>query len=529
MIRRVSAAFASLILVVIALAMFAAPAHAADNVIDSITIDVTVHKDGSATVTDERQYTFNDATEHYIPFAALGESEITDVSVSQDGTPMEESTPWDVDRSLEEKAGQFGIVDTDDGLEIAWGIGSEGAHTSEVSYIVTNFVRTLTDGQQAIYWQFLHEGMTDTNNVEITVRNDAGFDFTADNTHLQGYGFEGEAQIRPGALKMSTDTYHSDSRAVMLAIMPPNTFDTSASWPWNAEEIKAQADEGTQPTPPGVIAAIIAGALAIVGAILALLRSYLSKRPAKATGFAPSSRKIEHTTSMPDGEVLALSGLYHHTDEQKFVAYLLKWILGRNLIEQEYEVGVVLKRPKPGLRIAQPPAFENDCERQLWDLITAAAGEDDLIEQSEIKDFFAKKRTEFTSWSENVRDYSTDYLATHGYTIKVRKTGLFPRDEYELTELGRATVDQMDGFKKYLRDGWHPDAAPQPEKHLMWAGFLGALKETQRRLGDNYAFYPAVYAANSMTTQAAQGFAPASTSAGGGAGAAGAASGGGAR
>lgn len=529
MIIRVSSAFASFVLIAIALLMFATPARAASNVIDTVTIDVTVHKDGSATVTDIRQYTFEDATEHYIPFASLGESEIRDVSVRQDGTDLIESTPWDVDRSLEEKAGQFGIAETDDGLEIAWGIGSEGAHTSEVNYTITNFVRELNDGQQAIYWQFLHTGMTDTGKVDITVRNDAGFDFTADNTHLHGYGFEGETQIRPGALKMSTDTYDSGSRAVMLAIMPPNTFDTSASWPWNAEEIKAQADQGTQPTPPGVIAAIIAGALAIVGAILALLRSYLSKRPAKATGFAPSSRKIEHTTSMPDGEVLALSGLYHHEDEQKFVAYLLKWILGRNLIEQEYEAGVVLRRLKPGLRIAQPPAFENDCERQLWDLITAAAGEDDLIEQSEIKDFFAKKRTEFTTWSKNVRDYSTDYLATHGYTLKVRKTGLFPRDEYELTELGRATVDQMDGFRKYLRDGWHPDAAPQPEMHLMWAGFLGALQETQKRLGESHRYYPAVYAASSMTTQAAQGFAPASTSSGGGAGAAGAASGGGAR
>lgn len=531
MTKRVPAVFATFALMLCALIMFASPAHAADNVIDSIAIEVVVHEDGSASVTDTRQYTFTDATEHYIPFASLGESEIRDVSVVQDGAALTESTPWDVDRSLEEKAGQFGIVNTSDGMEIAWGIGNEGAHTAEVSYLITNFVRQLTDGNQAIYWQFLHDGMTETHNISLNVRNDAGFEFTETNTHLHGYGFEGNADIRPDALHMDTDSFTNNSRMVMLAILPPNTFNTAASWPWNAEEIKAQADKGADGSAPspGVVAGMVTGILAIIAAITAATRAHLKKRPAKANGFAPSSRKVEHTTAMPDGEILAMSGLYRHTDDNKFAAYLLKWILGRNLIEEHYEHGTIFKQQKPGLHIAQAPQFENDLERELWEMITAAAGDDNFIEQSEIKSHFAKQRTQFNEWSEKVRDFSTDYLEIHGLTTKVRKTGLFPRDEFELTDRGRAMVDQMDGFKKYLRDGWYPEAAPQPKKHLMWAGFLGALQETQKRLGEASSFYPAMYAAHSMTTQAAAGFAPASTSSGGGAGAAGAASGGGAR
>src|SRR5699024_11987111 len=57
----------------------------------------------------------------------------------------------DIDASFEEKAYKYGVLDVDNGYELAWGISEYGPQEYNLSYSLSNMVRELEDGQ-ALFW-----------------------------------------------------------------------------------------------------------------------------------------------------------------------------------------------------------------------------------------------------------------------------------------------------------------------------------------------------------------------------------------
>lgn len=538
-----------------ATAIWANPAHAQANTIQSIDIDVLLQPDGSAKVTENRKFTANEGTEHYLPFENLGESEITDFYVTENGQRLQEQTPWNVNGTIEEKAGKYGVNRIGGGVELCFGIGQLGSREFTIYYRITNFVRMLEDGNQAIYWQFLHAGMDKTEHVRINVRSPEGFEFVYPDTKLWGFGFDGQTEIRPQALHMSTTTFTRSSRAVMLAILPPNTVNTSASYPYDSTGIEAKAKEGSvwEDRSDGgsgtsiQYATIIALMIAFVFSlfmpfiIFFLLVRYLRNRTPAAYGFRPTSRDIEHTTQMPPYDPFALAALYRHSPDNMVKACVIKWILEGAFVQEDYERNFVFwSVDEKGLRVAGTPRFFSDAERRLFDHFRTAAGHDGLLEQSEITKHFKNNQREFTDWCEEVRIASQHFLKRQGLIREIEKGVIFRRRAYEPTDQGQALIDQMEGFRNYLRDGWYPEAAPNPEMHMMWAAFLDALDRAKDRLGPAFIYASQVDSVNRISNSARSGYTPSgsssgssggggSSSFGGGGGASGASSGGGTR
>jgi hypothetical protein len=109
-------------------------------------IRVVLQHDGSARITQIWDATVVDGTEMYIPISNLGEMTVSDLAVSENGQAyINEGRDWDVDRSLDGKAGRCGIIDKHNGVELCWGKTSYGPHVWTVEYTVTGLVQSFTD------------------------------------------------------------------------------------------------------------------------------------------------------------------------------------------------------------------------------------------------------------------------------------------------------------------------------------------------------------------------------------------------
>ena len=122
---------------------------AEENNIQSIQIEVILHEDGSATIQETRKMETYEHTELYIVLENLQGTDLMDFEVA--GFTEEEN--WAIDASFEEKAGKYGVIDTDAGYELAWGITEYGTPEYTVTYTLSNMVRELEDGQ-ALFWNF---------------------------------------------------------------------------------------------------------------------------------------------------------------------------------------------------------------------------------------------------------------------------------------------------------------------------------------------------------------------------------------
>ena len=110
-----------LIIALVLVLMMGTPYLAEANEINSIETTVHINKDGSVDVTEVRQQHMDEGTEVYIVFDEdnMQGAKVTNFSVEG----MKKVNPWPEDGSLEEKRGKYGIIETNDGLELVWGIG----------------------------------------------------------------------------------------------------------------------------------------------------------------------------------------------------------------------------------------------------------------------------------------------------------------------------------------------------------------------------------------------------------------------
>ena len=139
--------FKILFFALLAYALFTLGKTVSANSINRISMDIFVDSNGNANVTETWNCYSNQSTEIYHPYYNLGNSEITNLSVSMDSTQFETLSSWDTSTSFDEKAYKAGINRVSNGVELCWGISEYGTNIYRVNYTVTNFVSNLTDSQ----------------------------------------------------------------------------------------------------------------------------------------------------------------------------------------------------------------------------------------------------------------------------------------------------------------------------------------------------------------------------------------------
>lgn len=192
--KKVFKIFLVIILTVFALSLFPLSINASSPAIYSLDISVKLKNNGSADITEVWDVNVTSGTEWYLVVGNLGDSDISDFSVSENGKTFRNIGKWDIDRSIEQKKEQCGMVDTGDGYELCWGVGSYGKHTFTVSYHVTNLIKSYSD-YDGFNWRFVNDELS--SNVEklnVSLYKE-DMPFSSENTKVWAFGYKGEIHV----------------------------------------------------------------------------------------------------------------------------------------------------------------------------------------------------------------------------------------------------------------------------------------------------------------------------------------------
>ena len=222
---------------------------AKDDLINRIDVSITLDNFGNAHIEEIWDVKANMGTEFYKAEYNLGNMEISNFKVYENGREFTFLNDWDIDASLSEKAYKNGFNYTSDGIELCWGKGSMGNHTFKLTYDVSNFVFK-TEDADVVYWQVINEGMTSVpKNFSLIVN---GFYYFPDTLDVWGYGYKGYAYVNDGKIYMSNEEntkLDDGDYAVLLVKFPLNTFTINESNIYNDfnsfDEVLTRAEEGS--------------------------------------------------------------------------------------------------------------------------------------------------------------------------------------------------------------------------------------------------------------------------------------------
>ena len=103
----------------------------AENHVETIWVEAILNKDGSMDVVQYWEGDFSEGTENYIPIRALSNIKIRNFTVSDEEWIYGTEDNWKVDASFEDKAYTCGVLPTDQGYELCFGISEYGHRVYE--------------------------------------------------------------------------------------------------------------------------------------------------------------------------------------------------------------------------------------------------------------------------------------------------------------------------------------------------------------------------------------------------------------
>ena len=383
--------------------------------IRDLDIRVVLQKDGSARVTQVWDVNVNSGTEWYVPVGNLGKINITDFTVSENGQPfINEGRRWNVDRSLEEKAGRCGIVEKRDGVELCWGQGSLGDHVWTVEFTAHGLVQSFSDAD-GFNFQFVNPGYTaPPQHVKVSIVNATGGPlWTYDNTRVWGFGSYGDINVTDGRIVYeSLEPFTYNSSFIALVRFEKGLFDPAVSRDMSFEDLKKEALEGSdygKKDREGTIMKWILGIL-MGGGLLAFLRAIVLQ----ALGYKykksmyGKTKITEWFREAPMGGNLFASSFVMDngwrfagpsSSKNLIGAFFLRWILD----------GKVKVQPDPNkakrVNLAFTPGltFDDDVEGALYNMAVEASGGNLVLESGEFEKWSEKNYKKFLAWPDRAK------------------------------------------------------------------------------------------------------------------------------
>ena len=456
----------------------------AENQLSDMRIEIELQEDGSGIVTEYRKMNMDDGTELYIVLDDLQDSELLDFSVAG----YQELEPWNSDASLEEKAGQYGIVGTDTGLELIWGIGEYGENEYEVTYTLSNLVRELEDGQ-ALLWNFDTFSDIPAENLTVEV---TGFEpLTEEDVRFWGFGFEGDMQLEGNTIIWEAEEEVDDSNDVTVLLQfPQGMFTTQASAGMTLEEQRDMAmngsaynDEPISNTIPIVIFSVLAVA---VGGITTFIIKYVKKLHQAREEAGQMSTGLQRIKENKEvileeipykGEDFAgiaylLQDMNKGYFEDYFSAYLLRWSYEERILIHTAETKSVFSEKFDTEieilhfeeeRTRYPQSFSdfiahlktNDetYETGLWLMLLDAANDNGFVKDEDMKKWARKHAKEVGKFADYLIDYSKEYLEREGL-ISFGKVDVWgaKHDVSVASPEGDELFDRLVQFDNYLEE-----------------------------------------------------------------------------
>ena len=422
--------------------------------VNSVNITVKVNPDGSAAFTQVWDAEISSGTEFYIPVENLGDMEISNLQVSENGRQyISEGNRWKTKRSLEEKAGRCGILEKSDGVELCWGQGSMGRHVWTATFDASNLVQGYEDFD-GFNFMFVNPGIAPIANARITIENATGGErWTSDNVKVWAFGFDGEINVEDGKIVCYTTSSMAKSHKIIIlarfdkdlvqpAVMHNKSFEKLQKKALKKSDYIEDEDSG------GIIAMLLcmltmlAGLFGIVWAIvLKATGKTLSKKiygVRKVTGWW---REPPEEGNLPASFYILDKGdafQQHKSNKDLIGAFFLKWVLEKKAIPIRDE-----RHPKRfNLQLDPACLFDDPSEGELFQMVTEAAGDNMILETGEFEKWSKRKYERFLGWPEKAIQSGRKYLTEKG------RLDLRGRS----TEDGIEKAQQVIQFKNFLKD-----------------------------------------------------------------------------
>lgn len=538
--------FKILFFALLAYALFTLGKTVSANSINRISMDIFVDSNGNANVTETWNCYSNQSTEIYHPYYNLGNSEITNLSVSMDSTQFETLSSWDTSASFDEKAYKAGINRVSNGVELCWGISEYGTNIYTVNYTIINFVSNLTDSQM-IYWTLIPYDFSDSiGQVFINISSDLYFPSSID---VWGYGNEGgTAYVDNGTITMTSEgTLNRNEYMTILVKLPSGTFNTKNNLNQNFEYYYNLAEEGVNrnETVENTVITILPFIIFIIIMVFAIVTSKLGSSQEQRLNFENNGNKLPKTKDIPYfRDIPCNKDLF----QAFFIGYQFKIVkkrtdlLGSVILKWVRDKKVTLKKDegkssKTSIILNEEliSSLEDEDEQKLYKMFFEAS-KDGILEDSEFTKWCNTNYSKILGWFDTIIDKEKDKLVKDGLLLEKPKT-LFKSAKYTVTPELRQQALNIAGLKKYLNDYTLISEREAPdvvlfEDYLILAQMFGIadkvaenfkklypdlITETNFYSYDNINFVH-IYAVHAMTSAHSAHYAAASRYSGGGGG-----------
>ena len=446
-----------LLLLVLLLCVF--PLSARDTKVRDIDITLTLIRNGIIVVHERWDIDTGDQiTEWYLVRSNLGDIEITDFCVYDgDNDRLEDDGEWDVDRTLAQKAGRFGIVHKRDGVELCWGVGSYGDHCFHALYAMTRAVKTLND-YDMLHLQVVSPGLSSPpQHVKVTVRPTDDYQLDTTNTRIWGFGYEGTSTFADdGSVVFETDgpMLRDDSVIILLrfdkgifispSVQDRDFGDALETALEEASFADDYTDEEENPWPGAIggLASLIFIYYVFIKPFFRFANNKPTKKDIRKILGVSYPNAVSWWRDIPfkkglDAAEYTLKGIGE--DKRKGglpLAEIMRMIYrGYLKVNREIEGAVEIRFTDKDISDLDGSA------RDLYKMLKEAAGDNHVLEEKEFSAWAVSNASRVYRWSQNV--------ITQGST-QLKDGGWYLNGEY--TREGQVEARRLMGLRKFLSE-----------------------------------------------------------------------------
>lgn len=471
--------------------LFSFPLVIKANSIDKIDMDIYVDKEGTAHITETWSANINQGTEGYKPYYNIGNANITNFKVSENGKEYTLKDSWNTNLSFDEKAYKNGINYVDDGIELCWGISEYGYHNYVLTYDIEGFVVKLNDSNM-IYWSLIPEGLSSKpDDVHIKIYSDTYF---SDNVPVWGYGKYGAtAYVYDGYIEMNSEgTLNSNEYMVILAKFDSGTFNTTNVIDKDFKYYQDMAKKGSTAYKENamskfktlLINLFIVSVWGIV--IFSIIKS--AKKGSRTIGSheldfgtrgrvlpkdIPNIRDIPFNKDIYRAYWVSSAYKLNNKKTDFLGAILLKWMLEKKIVLRKQEVKNLFKTSEESVIVLPSnTVFDNDLEKKLFYMMTEAS-RDGILESREFEKWCKTNYNQILNWFDKVIDFETKNLKNEGKIIYKEKTSFkyFKSSVYEVDPSMMDEAIKLKGLKNFLEEFSRIDDKEAIEVN-MWEYYL---------------------------------------------------------
>ena len=409
---------------------FGAAAQSVDCIRD-VDIHVEVQQDGSAWITQQWDVKVNSSgTEWYMPVSNLGAMTVSQLQVSENGTPYQAlGEDWDIDRSRSWKEGKCGIVPKKNGVELCWGLGATGWHQWTAKFYVTGLVQAYDDAD-AFNFMFVNRGMSPApEHVRVTIV--PAFEcptWTIDNTRVWGFGFYGDINVVDGAVvEESSESLSSSSAVIGLVKFEKGMFQPAVEAGGPFQDLLDRALDGSSygeddglPAWFGILMALFflgSVGLVIFAAVASALGYKWSKKLFGKTKIEGWYRDVPLEGNLLAAEYVLVKGKRFEVSApaQNIIgAMFLRWIMNGDLVVQPD----VKDYKRVNLLFKSQTVSADDVEQDLYDWARTAAGDNLLLEKNEFEKWSKKNASKMAGWPDRAVARGKTWFHNKGYFVK---------------------------------------------------------------------------------------------------------------